>query len=91
MSMAASVSVSVPIWLGLIRIALAMCLSMPSLQDLGVGDEQVVADQLDLACPSARVSIAQPSQSPSPMPSSIVMIGYLRRELREVVDELAPR
>src|ERR1700737_56844 len=30
MSMAASVSVSVPIWLGLIRMALAMCLSMPS-------------------------------------------------------------
>jgi hypothetical protein len=44
-SMAASVSVSVPIWLTLIRIALAMPLACPR-QDLRVGDEQVVADQL---------------------------------------------
>jgi hypothetical protein len=39
---------SVPIWLTLIRIELARPLSRPSVQALGVGDEQVVADQLDL-------------------------------------------
>ena len=33
-SMAARVSVSVPIWFGLMRMALAMCLSMPSLRIL---------------------------------------------------------
>ena len=48
-SMASSVSVSVPIWLTLMRMLLAAFLSMPSLQALGVGDEQVVADQLHLA------------------------------------------
>ena len=44
--MASIVSVSVPIWLTLIRMLLAMPSSMPRLQPLGVGDEQVVADQL---------------------------------------------
>ena len=46
--MAASVSVSVPIWLTLTRIELAVWLVNAALQELGVGDEQVVADKLDL-------------------------------------------
>ncbi len=46
--MASSVSVSVPIWFTLIRIELAMPFSMPFAQQLGIGDEDVVADQLDL-------------------------------------------
>ena len=44
--MAANVSVSVPIWLILMRIELAMPLVDAFLQDLGVGHEQVVAHQL---------------------------------------------
>ena len=43
---AASVSVSVPIWLTLIRIEFATPLSIPAPQPLGVGHEQVVADEL---------------------------------------------
>ena len=38
----------VPIWLTLTRIELAIASSMPCLQTIGVGDEQVVADELDL-------------------------------------------
>ena len=53
-SMASSVSVSVPIWLTLIRMLLAGLLVDALLQALGVGDEQVVADQLDLAAQLAR-------------------------------------
>ena len=41
------VSVSVPIWLTLIRIELAMPSVDPPLQPLDVGHEDVVADQLD--------------------------------------------
>ncbi len=44
--MAATVSVSVPIWLTLIRIELAMFFVDALLQELGVGDEQIVAHQL---------------------------------------------
>ncbi len=47
----------------------------PPAQALLVGDEEVVADQLDRA-PSAEVSAAQPSQSSSAIPSSIDTIGY---------------
>ena len=54
MSIAASVSVSVPIWLTLIRIELAVPASIPRLQALDVGHEQVVADELDLVADRAR-------------------------------------
>ena len=47
--MASRVSVRVPIWLTLIRMELAIPGSMPLLQDLGIGDEEVVADDLDLS------------------------------------------
>jgi hypothetical protein len=43
-------------------------------QALGVGDEQVVADELHPVAERA-VSSAQPSQSSSAMPSSIETIG----------------
>ena len=43
-------------------------------QPLGVGDEDIVADQLDLAR-SASVSVFQPAQSSSAMPSSMETIG----------------
>ena len=42
-------------------------------QDFGVGDEQVIADQLHLLA-ELSVSIFQPSQSPSAMPSSMLTI-----------------
>jgi hypothetical protein len=45
--MASSVSVSVPIWLTFTRIELRRPSRCP-LQALGVGDEQIVADELDL-------------------------------------------
>ena len=64
-SIAAKVSVRVPIWLILIRIELATFLPDAFLQDLGVGDEQVVADELHLRLPSRSLSSFQPSQSPS--------------------------
>ena len=47
--MASSVSVRVPIWLTLIRMLLVQPSAMPLRQPLGVGDEEVVADDLDLA------------------------------------------
>ena len=53
-SMASSVSVSVPIWFTLMRMLLAAPLVDAVLQPLGVGHEQVVADQLHLAAQLAR-------------------------------------
>ena len=47
-AIASSVSVTVPIWLSFTSSALAMPSAMPSLEDLRVGDEHVVADQLHL-------------------------------------------
>ena len=45
-SIASSVSETVPIWLTLIRIEFAMPCSMPLLQPLRVGHEQIVAHKL---------------------------------------------
>ena len=61
-STASSVSVSVPIWLTLTRIELAMPLLDALRETLGVGDEQVVADEL-ASCRRARRSA--PSSRPS--------------------------
>ena len=74
MSTASSVSVSVPIWLTLTRIELAMPLLDALRQALRVGDEQIVADELDRVAERS-VSAFQPSQSSSAMPSSIETIG----------------
>ncbi len=49
MRMQSSVSVSVPIWLSLMRMALATPASMPRRKMLDVRDEDVVAHELDLA------------------------------------------
>ena len=70
-----SVSVSVPIWLTLIRIEFATPRVDALLQPLRVGDEQVVADELHLRAERS-VQRRQPSQSSSAMPSSIETIGY---------------
>ena len=51
-----------------------------ALQDLRVGDEHVVADQLHASRRARRVSSFQPSQSPSARPSSIETIGYCRTQ-----------
>ena len=73
-STASSVSVSVPIWLTLTSSALAAPLVDAALQPLGVGDEQVVADDLHLVAEAA-VSAFQPSQSSSASGSSMETIG----------------
>ena len=46
-----------------------------AIETFDVGDEEVVADELDLARRPPRMSDAQPSQSSSAMPSSIETIG----------------
>ena len=66
---------SVPIWLTLMRIELATPRVDAALQALGVGDEEVVADELDAVAERARSSAFQPSQSSSSIPSSIETIG----------------
>jgi hypothetical protein len=60
--MAAKVSLSVPIWLILMRMELAMPFLDAFLQDLGVGDEQVVAHQLHLL---AQAVVEDASSRPS--------------------------
>ena len=72
---ASSVSVSVPTWFSLIRIALRGLLLDALAQPRGLGGEQVVADELDLARRAASVSLVQPAQSSSARPSSIETIG----------------
>ena len=75
MSIAASVSLSVPIWFGLMRMALAMPSAMPRprMDVLVTNRSSPTSWTRD---PSAFVSSAQPAQSSSAMPSSIEMIGY---------------
>ena len=65
-SMASRVSVTVPIWLSLIKIALATPSSMPALQKRRVGHEHIVAHQLHLRrqllgqrCPAVPVVLGQ--------------------------------
>ena len=74
MAIASSVSVTVPIWLSLISAALRDAAADGLGDDGRVGDEVVVADQLD-ASPSRAVSAIQPSQSSSARPSSIECTG----------------
>ena len=74
-SIASSVSLTVPIWLTLIRIELATPLSIPSCRNCDVGHEQIVADQLNLAAKLPWSASAQPSQSFSASPSSSDTIG----------------
>ena len=74
-STASRVSVSEPIWLTLTSSALALPAVDAALEPLDVGDEQVVADDLDPGPPSWSVSAFQPSQSSSSSGSSIETIG----------------
>ena len=74
-STAASVSLSVPIWLSLTSRALLTPSAMPRADDLGVGDEDVVADQLDAGRRARGSAVFQPAQSPSARPSSIDTSG----------------
>src|SRR3569832_1831948 len=76
--MAAKVSVRVPIWLILIRIELAIFFWMPSRRIFVLVTNKSSPTNW-MRFPSAPVSVAQPSQSFSAMPSSIDRIGYLSR------------
>ena len=79
-SMAASVSVSVPIWLSLMRIALAAFSLMPRSRNFTL----VTNRSSPTSCtrsPSFFCSCFQPSQSSSARPSSIEMIGYFSTQL----------
>ncbi len=48
MAIASRVSVTEPIWFSLMRMEFAMPRSMPMARPFGVGDENIVADKLDL-------------------------------------------
>ena len=65
-SMASMVSVTVPIWLSLIRIELAAFSSIPLLEALDVGDEEVVADELDLVAEGLVEELHSPPSRPRP-------------------------
>ncbi|MDT4862051.1 hypothetical protein FQZ97_966860 [compost metagenome] len=78
--MAAKVSVSVPIWLILIRIELPMRLSMPSFRILVLVTNRS-SPTICTFLPRRSVISFQPSQSPSAMPSSMLMMGYLSTQL----------
>ena len=67
--------VSVPIWFTLIRIAFATPCSMPCAQDRRVGDEQVVADELELRAELLRQRAPSRPSPASARPSSIETIG----------------
>ena len=73
-SIASIVSVSVPIWLSLMRTEFAASSLDAARDPLGVRHEQVVADELDRS-PSRSVSCCQPAQSSSARPSSSDTIG----------------
>ena len=79
-SIAAKVSVSVPIWLILIRIELATRFSMPSFRIFVLVTNRSSPTSCTFA-PRRSFRCFQPSQSPSCMPSSIEMIGYLSTQL----------
>ena len=73
--MASKVSVSEPIWLTLMRIALAAPSSMPFLRRFVFVTKRSSPTSWHLP-PIAFVRATQPSQSPSAMPSSMESIGY---------------
>ena len=81
-SMASSVSVSVPIWLTLTRIAFADALVDPAAEEVDVRDEQIVADELHAA--------AEPvGQRLPPVPVGLAE-PVLDRDDREPVAEVGP-
>ncbi|MNG20452.1 hypothetical protein D3C84_1047070 [compost metagenome] len=72
--MASRVSVRVPIWLNLIRIELAIFLSMPSFRILVLVTNRSSPTSWVFS-PILSVRIFQPAQSDSSRPSSMEMIG----------------
>ena len=74
-STASSVSVSVPIWLGLIRMALATSSSMPRWSRSVLVTNRSSPTSWTVS-PTRSVSAAQPSQSFSSSASSMEMMGY---------------
>ena len=74
MSIAASVSVSVPIWLTLTRIELATPESIPRFNRSVFVTNRSSPTSCTVS-PIRSVSVRQPSQSSSSMPSSIERIG----------------
>ena len=74
MAIARSVSVSVPIWLTLIRIELATCILIPSRRRAGLVTKQSSPTSW-VPPPMRSVSSRHPSQSSSARPSSIETIG----------------
>ena len=76
-SIASSVSVSVPIWFTFTRMLLPHPLGDAALQPLGVGDEQVVADELHLAAELRRSASSSRPSRPRPGRPRCERIGYL--------------
>ena len=74
-AIASIVSVRVPIWLSLMRTELAPPSSIAASDPIGIGHEQVVADELDRRRRAARSARRQPTQSSSARPSSSETIG----------------
>ena len=86
-SMASSVSVSVPIWLSLMRMELAEPFSMPWARRSTLVTKRS-SPTIWMRSPSLSVMSFQPSQSSSARPSSMLMIGYLSTSAGVVVDHL---
>ena len=74
MAIVSSVSVSVPIWFTFTRIELATCSRMPRDRRSTFVTNRSSPTICSFA-PSFRVSAAQPSQSSSASPSSMLTIG----------------
>ena len=75
-SMVSRVSVTVPIWFSLMRMELATPSAMPSARMEGLVTNTSSPTSW-VRSPRLAVSMPQPSQSLSAMPSSMEMMGYL--------------
>ena len=89
-SIAAKVSVSVPIWFTFTRMELATPCAMPLRRKATLVTKRSSPTSCVLS-PSRSVNFFQPSQSFSAQPSSIEMIGKRRAERLVVIDQLFRR
>ena len=78
-SIASSVSVSVPIWLSLMRMLLAHFSARPRWRNLMLVTNRS-SPTIWILSPSLAVSFVQPSQSSSARPSSMLRMGYLAHQ-----------